>query len=178
MLIAEIFDLRRQNQYLNNEFQIRKDYLILQAPHMRITMSTKSKKTRKIQKTKGLEVNTEAVRILRTLRDEEAFYFYEQIGKTTGERAKSLCDFLEKVKSVKLESLVFHLERKDFENWISRTLDDSKLARRMSRIVSSNDADVRVKIQAVIENRIKELRGTSVALLVNQDVTVVPSAAS
>lgn len=145
---------------------------------MRITMSAKVKKKRKTQKNRGLEVNTEAVKILRTLRDDEAFHFYEEIGKPTGESAKSLSDFFEKVKSVKLESLVFHLQRKDFQNWISKTLDDSKLARRMSRIVPSHDDSLRIKIQAAIENRIKELKGTSVTLLVNQDLAVVSSSTS
>jgi hypothetical protein len=138
----------------------------------------KIKKKRKIQKSRDLEVNIEAVRILRTVRDEEAFYFYEELGKPTGESAKSLSDFLEKVKSVKLESLVFHLQRKDFQNWISKTLDDSKLAKRMSRIVPSHDDNLRIKIQASIENRIKELKGTSATLLVNQGLAVVSSSTS
>jgi len=138
-------------------------------------MSTKIKKTRKTPKNKGLEVNTEAVKILRTVRDDEAFHFYEEIGKPTGESAKSLSDFLEKVKSVKLESLAFHLQRKDFQNWISKTLDDSKLARRMSKIVPSHDDNLRTKIQATIENRIKELKGTPVTLMVNQDLAIVSS---
>jgi hypothetical protein len=138
----------------------------------------KIKKKGKIQKSRGLEVNIEAVRILRTVRDEEAFYFYEELGKPTGESAKSLSDFLEKVKSVKLESLVFHLQRKDFQNWISKTLDDSKLAKRMSRIVPSHDDNLRIKIQASIENRIKELKGTSATLLVNQGLAVVSSSTS
>jgi hypothetical protein len=174
-LIIKIFSFRSQNQYLEIEFQIRKDYFIPQASHLRIAMSTKIKKKRETQKSRDLEVNTEAVKILRTLRDEEAFYFYEEIGKPIGERAKSLYDFLEKVKKVKLESLVFHLQRKDFQNWISKTLDDSKLARKMSRIVPSHGDNLRIKIQAAIENRIRELKGTSVTLLVDQDLTVVSS---
>ena len=64
-------------------------------------MRPKIQKKRKIQKSRGLEVNTEATRILRAVGDEEAFYFYEAIGKPTGERARSLCEFLEKIKSVK-----------------------------------------------------------------------------
>jgi len=40
-------------------------------------MSSKIQKKRKTQRSWGLEVNTEATRILRTVGDEEAFYFYE-----------------------------------------------------------------------------------------------------
>ncbi len=141
-------------------------------------MPTKIRGKRETQKGQGLKVNTEAVRILRTVRDEEAFYFYEDIGKPTGESAKSLPDFLEKIKSVKLESLRFHLQRKDFQNWIKKTLGDSKLARRIERILPSYEDDVRTKIYTTIENRIKELRDTSVTLLVNPDLAVALSSST
>jgi len=136
-------------------------------------MPPKTKKKRKTQKSRGLEVNAEATKILRTVRDEEAFYFYEAIGKPTGENARSLSDFLEKIKSVKLESLLFHLQRKDFQTWIKKILGDSKLARKIGRIPPSHDDDLRTKIHATVENRIKELRGTSLTLLVNEDLAVV-----
>ncbi len=141
-------------------------------------MPTKIRGKRKIQKRRGLKVNTEAVRILRTVKDEEAFYFYEDVGKPTGENAKSLTDFLEKIKSVKLESLRFHLQRQDFQNWVKQTLGDSKLARRMEKILLSGEDDVRTKIYTTIENRIKELGGTSVTLLVNPDLAVAISSSS
>jgi hypothetical protein len=136
-------------------------------------MPPKTRKKRKTQKSRGLEVNAEAIRILRILRDEEAFYFYEAIGKPTGENARSLSDFLEKIKSVKLESLLFHLQRKDFQTWIKKILGDSKLARKMNRIPPSHDDDFRTKIHATVENRIKELRGAPLTLLVNEDLAVV-----
>ena len=142
-------------------------------------MSPKIQKKRKTQKSRGLEVDTEALRILRTVGDAEAFYFYEAVGKPTGESARDLSDFLEKIKNVKLESLLFHLQRKDFQNWIKRTLGDSNLARRIGRIPPSHDDDLRTKIHAIIGNRIKELRGPSVTLLVNEDLAVVsPSSTS
>ena len=136
-------------------------------------MPPKTRKKRKPQKSSGLEVNAEDVKILRTVGNEEAFYFYEDIGKPTGESARSLSDFLEKVKSVKLESLVFHLQRKDFQNWINKILGDSKLARKIGRISPSCDEELRTKIHATIENRIKELRDASLTLLVSEDLVVV-----
>jgi hypothetical protein len=138
-------------------------------------MPPKIRKKRKIQESRGLEVNTEAIKILRTVKDEEAFYFYEAIGKPTGESARSLSDFLEKIKSVTLESLLFHLQRKDFQNWVKETLGDSKLARKMDRISPSNDDELKTKIHAVVENRIKELRGESLTLVINEDLAVTAS---
>jgi len=138
-------------------------------------MSPKIQRKRKPQKSRGLKVNTEGVRILRTVKDEEAFYFYEDIGKPTGESARSLSDFLEKTKSVKLESLLFHIKRKDFQNWIKKTLGDSQLATRIGRIAHTYDEDLRTKIHTAVENRIKELGGISVTLWVKEDLAIATS---
>jgi hypothetical protein len=135
-------------------------------------MPSRTQKKRKTRKSRSLEVDTEAVRILRTVGDAEAFYFYEAFGKPTGESARSLSEFLEKVKSVKSESLLFHLERKDFQNWIEKTLGDSKLARTMEGIVPSCDDNLRAKIQEAVENRIEELGASPLTLLVSEDLAV------
>jgi hypothetical protein len=113
---------------------------------------------KKLLKGKSLEINKETVTILRTVEDEEAFYFYEALGKPTGESAKSLSDFLAKIKSAKLESLMFHLQREDFQNWVKKTLGDPKLARKLNGIKPSYDDNLRIKIHATVENRIEELR--------------------
>jgi hypothetical protein len=138
-------------------------------------MPPKIRKKRKIQKSGDLEVDAGAIRILRTVKDAEAFYFYEAIGKPTGESARSLSDFVEKMKSVKLESLAFHLQRKDFQNWIKKTLGDSKLAQKMDRILPPYNNELRTKIHATVENRIKELRGTPLTLIVSEDLAVAAS---
>ena len=130
------------------------------------------------QKRRGLEVNTDAVRILRMLREEEAFYFYVAVGKPNGENARSLSDFFEKIKSVKLESLAFHLQRKDFQNWVKKTLGDSKLARRIGRIRLSYDEDYRRKMCATVENRIKELREAPLTLSVSENLAVASSSST
>jgi len=114
------------------------------------------RKTR--QKKRSIEVDMGAVRILRALREEDAFYFHIAVGKPTGENAKSLSDFFEKIKSIELESLAFHLQRKDFQNWIKKTLGDSKLARKIGKIRPSHDDNLRRKMCTTIGNRIKELR--------------------
>jgi len=134
-----------------------------------------SPKKRKTQKKRSLEISTEATRILRTVNDEQAFYFYEDFGKPTGENAKSLSDFLEKTKSVKLESLLFHLQRKDFKNWIEKTLGDLELARKLERIPHSSNENLRTRIQTILENRIKELRKASTTLLVKEELALASS---
>jgi len=50
----------------------------------------------KPQKSSSPEVKAKAIKILRTVGSGEAFYFYEDIGKTTGESANSLSDFFER----------------------------------------------------------------------------------
>lgn len=134
-------------------------------------MSVKQKKRKSIKrKSRSMEVDTQATRILRTVSDEEAFYFYKAVGKPIQESACSLSDFLQKIRTVEPESLVFHLKRKDFQNWIKQTLGDNKLARRIGRIRPSNDP--RTKIQAAVENRIKELRETSLTFSVRTELAV------
>ena len=135
-------------------------------------MSSKIQGKRKTKKGRGLKVNADAARILRTVRNDEAFHFYEAIGKPTEEMARSLSEFIEKTNSVKLESLLFHLQRKDFQNWIKKTLGDSKLARRIGRIPPTYNDDLRIKIHTTVETRIKELRGEPLTLLVNEECAV------
>ena len=135
-------------------------------------MSSKIEKKRK-KKRQPLEVSAGAVKILRALNDKEAFYFYEDIGKPTGQSARSLPDFLEKIKSIKLESLQFHLQRKDFQNWFKETLGDAKLASRIEEIHPSKNDDLRKEICSTVKSRMNELSKETITLLVNEDLPVV-----
>jgi hypothetical protein len=122
------------------------------------------KKQSKIERKKGnqnITVNANAIRTLRTLNNKEAFYFYEDVGKPTGESANSLLDFMEKIKSAKLESLVFHVKRRDFKTWAEKTLKDQKLAKKLAEIHATNNESLRAKIDATVRNRIKELEEAS-----------------
>lgn len=47
------------------------------------------------------------------------FYFYSDEGKYTGYSAHNLEEFAEAIKNVSLQSIAFHLEREDFENWLN-----------------------------------------------------------
>lgn len=110
-----------------------------------------------MKKKRSTKCDRAEARILRRVGDKEAFYFYSAFGEPTGERASSLLDFAGKIRTVKLESLRFHLQRRDFQNWIEKTIGDSELARRIRRVRPSSDEKMRKKIHAVIENHIKEL---------------------
>ncbi len=125
------------------------------------------RKTR--QKNRQLKVDMKTAKVLRTVKSEEAFHFYEAVGQPTGERATSLLDFLEKIKTVKLESLEFHLQRKDFQNWLRKTIGDSELARKVERMRKPNDDNMRTRIHSTIEEHLKELRkGAHITLSVNE----------
>lgn len=143
---------------------------------MKKTSFSKNKtKSRSGQNTK---VDLEAMKILRTVGDQEAFYFYEKIGRPTGEIVKNLSDFLKKVQSVKSETLMFHVQRRDFQNWIGKVLGDSKLAEELDRISSSNTDVVRMSINRTVGNRIKELRQAQppIAILIDEEsAALLPS---
>ncbi len=139
---------------------------------MKKRVPARSKRTRK---SNNFDFRLDAEKILRTVGDQEAFYFYETVGKPTGEKAGSLSDFLDKVRSVKSESLTFHLQRNDFQNWIEKTLGDGNLARKLNRISSSDNSEIRMSICKTVENRLKELRESSSGILVDANSTILVS---
>jgi hypothetical protein len=139
---------------------------------MKKTMTPRKTKAGRGKK-QNLEVDMKAMKMLRTLGDREAFYFYEAVGKPTGQSARDLSGFLENVKSVKPESLMFHLHRRDFQNWVEKSLGDSKLAKRLGMVASSKSEDVRMNICEAVENRIKELKESSAEILVEESSVVV-----
>lgn len=139
---------------------------------MKKTMAPRKRKAGRGKK-QNPEVYMEAMKVLRTLGDREAFYFYEAVGKPTGQSARDLSGFLENVKSAKPESLMFHLQRNDFQNWVEKSLGDSKLAKRLRMVASSKSEDARMNICRAVENRIKELKESSTAILVEENPVIV-----
>ena len=138
---------------------------------MKRTTSTGNRTTRNGNR-RNMGSDPQSAKALRTVGDKEAFYFYEAIGKPTGQNAKNLHDFLEKVKTVKTESLAFHLQRKDFQNWTEKILGDAKLAREIGRVSTANSDDVRMLISEIVQHRIKELRQSSAGLIVSENSVV------
>ena len=99
-----------------------------------------------------------AKKILRTVPDEKAFHFYTDIGKPLGVSSNSLIDFCERIKSLKMESIKFHMTRGDFELWI-HYLGDAELAKRLRiiREAGLSGKELRNKLYNVIKSRCEEL---------------------
>jgi len=102
-------------------------------------------------------------KILGTVVYDRAFFFYEDIGKPTGEFSISLTDFCNKIKKVPPKSLAFHMKRGDFENWVREVIGDPELSRRIAGLkekkkARTKEAAIRSKLQSTIKDRIAELQ--------------------
>jgi hypothetical protein len=102
-------------------------------------------------------------RMLRKLGNEEAFYFFTDIGNYTGQNACSLEEFLTRIKEIDAKSLEFHLFRQDFEKWMSSTIGDARLAEdiRLLRLQKVAGSSLRNHLSLLISKRLKELKSAS-----------------
>ena len=92
------------------------------------------------------------VKPLRTVSFERGFHFYTALGNYTGITATNLSDFATKLKNIPAESITFHFQRNDFQNWIKYTIKDAALAERISRIKGAQSAeDLRKEILRTVE---------------------------
>ena len=109
-------------------------------------------------------LNKESInKILGTVVFDKAFYFYEDIGKPTGDFASSLSDFCNKINTIHPKSLAFHLKRGDFENWIPEAIGDNELVRRIRKLTANkttwkNEETLRNKLHTTVRDRILELQ--------------------
>jgi len=99
-------------------------------------------------------------RILREVPKNEAFYFFTSIGDYTGEYAISLGDFVRKIKEVDTKSIEFHLNRGDFENWFTQTLEDKELAQETRNLQKQNPTgeSLRQKLHSIVSRRHEQLK--------------------
>ena len=104
----------------------------------------------------------DASEILKTLPPDQAFLFFEDIGKYTGKLAANLDDFYGIVKTIDMKSLIFHFRRGDYEKWIRESIRDLELARRLKRInKTSSGEELRKKILQPVIRRLDELHKMS-----------------
>jgi hypothetical protein len=101
--------------------------------------------------------------MLGTLAQDKAFFFYEDVGRSTGDSATSLTDFCSKINVAPTASLLFHLKRGDFESWTKNAIGDSELATRIAKIRRSRakwrrDATLRRKLYGIVRDRVVELQ--------------------
>jgi len=88
----------------------------------------------------------------------DAFLFFVNAEKYTGEFATSLTDLLGKLDKVPLESVEFHFQRGDFEGWVGTTLGDVELADKLRQIDRlTHGEELRITIKEAIRKRLEDL---------------------
>lgn len=95
-----------------------------------------------------------ATRILTKTSHEKAFHFYVAMHKPLNVFACGLKDFSEKIETVDMASLEFHLQRGDFEKWFA-TIGDAELAKKMALLKATGikGNSLRTKLKEIIDNR-------------------------
>lgn len=99
-----------------------------------------------------------AQNIIKSVPLDKAFHFYFEIDKYSGLNAVNLNDFAEKIRIIDLKSILFHMSRRDFENWI-RSLGDVELSRKMGviRALNLGGEDLRKELYQSVKTRYDEL---------------------
>jgi hypothetical protein len=97
--------------------------------------------------------------VLRTVPSEKSFFFYRGEGLPSGLKASSLQEFLSKIESADPQSLFFHSQRHDFENWV-RMLGDPTLAKQMQTLASQNltPEELKSKLVRITRMRVGKLK--------------------
>jgi len=121
-------------------------------------------KAKNREETVFVNLNSDRIqKILGNVVYDRAFFFYEDIGKPVGNFAISLSDFCNKINTIAPKSLVFHLKRGDFENWVREIIGDIELSERIgklkrSKTVLKSEKTLRNKLNATVKERISELQ--------------------
>ena len=109
----------------------------------------------KVQVNKQLTIKPTSKKPLATVSFENGFHFCTNIGNYAGITATNLNEFASKLKIAPAESVKFHFQRKDFENWIRYTIKDVTLAERISRTkAEQSPEEMRKEILKTVETSI------------------------
>jgi alpha-amylase len=102
-----------------------------------------------------------AKRMLRRLPIGKGFTFFYEFARPSGLTVHSIDEFYSILKKVDISSIRFHMERGDFERWLSQVVGDNKLADELTKISNKKlrGESLRKRILATVERRIKELKG-------------------
>ena len=115
--------------------------------------------SRKVQGKNQLIAKPASAKPIAKVSFENGFHFYTSMDNYTGITAINLNEFAAKLQIIPNESIAFHFQRKDFENWIRYTIKDSALAERITRTKAEQSTeDLRKEILRTVE------RSTSGAL--------------
>ena len=98
--------------------------------------------------------------LLRRIPAGKGFTFFYEFARPTGITVHSLEEFCQALQKVRLKSIKFHLERGDFERWLSQVVGDEKLAEELKRFSSQKFKGkiLREKIVSLVKARIDELK--------------------
>ena len=108
--------------------------------------------SRKVQVKKQLIAKPASAKPLATVPFENGFHFYTATGNYTGITAINLNEIAAKLQIIPMESITFHFQRKDFENWIRYTIKDVALAERISGTKAEQSTeDLRKELLRTIE---------------------------
>jgi hypothetical protein len=100
-----------------------------------------------------------AQKILSPVPYEQGFHFFAPDGHYSGETAMSLCSFLLDLQHVDMQSIRFHLDRRDFQKWLINTMGDGELARRIDNLdKTASDEPMRQQLSELVQKRISELQ--------------------
>jgi len=107
------------------------------------------------------------VKILSTVPHDKGFHFFTDLGRNTGETATSLEMFAQKLERIDADSVQFHFQRSDFQNWIQTTVGDGVLAERIDHVSGQLPVeDLRNELVKALQKRLSQLRillGESIA---------------
>ncbi len=125
-------------------------------------MTSKRKRKRTRPKPKHSTPSPQKIKaILRKMPSNLSFYFYEDMGKPTGQVATSLLDLNRMFASAQSQgaqaSLMFHMRRGDFATWIREAVGDSELANQIAKI-QPDDRRLQRKLHKTVDDRIQKLK--------------------
>ncbi len=87
------------------------------------------------------------------------FHFFADLDRDTGETAACLETFAQKLEIISADSIKFHFQIKDFQNWIKTTVGDGVLAERISNASEKRPVeDLRRELVKIVRERISQLR--------------------
>jgi hypothetical protein len=103
--------------------------------------------------------DSKIIKILSTMPYDKGFHFFTDLDHNTGETVNSLETFTQKLETINVNSITFHFQRKDFQNWIKTTVGDDVLTERINHIKGQLPIeDLRNELVKIVKNRITQLR--------------------
>lgn len=95
-----------------------------------------------------------ALSMLKQTPEDKAFYFYVEIGKPLNIHARGLREFSDIISQVNVESIEFHMSRRDFEAWFN-VLGDIELEKKMALLKNRKvmGEDLRRQIREITKAR-------------------------